>query len=106
MVEGFQGPFVPNYFQIGPVVFDKKIFKVFLFSCHGNQNSAWNGNILATLKGDHRRIIPVQFGEILPDCLGDVILRKLLMDDGRTCMTNNGHPMITIAHLEPMAQVS
>ena len=40
----------------------------------------------------------------LPSGLGgDVIKRKLLTDDGRT---DNGHPMITIANLEPMAQVS
>ena len=44
---------MPNYFQIGPAVFDK-------------MNSAWNGNLLATLKGDHRRIIPVKSGEIPP----------------------------------------
>ena len=29
-------------------------------------NSAWNGNLLATLKGDHHRIIPVKSGEIPP----------------------------------------
>ena len=41
----------------------------------------------------------MKFGEIPPSGLGgDVVLRKLL--------TDNGHPMITIAHLEPMAQVS
>ena len=48
-----------NYSQISPVVFDKKIFKVFTLGFHGNHNSAW--------------IIPVKFGEI-PQCgLGDVI---------------------------------
>ena len=30
-------------FKFCPVVFDKKIFKVFPFGCRGNQNSAWNG---------------------------------------------------------------
>ena len=34
-----KGPFVPNYFQIWPVVLDK-IFKI--FGCYGNQLSAWN----------------------------------------------------------------
>ena len=36
-----QESYVPNYFQIGPVVFEK-IFKGFPFGCHGNQNTAWN----------------------------------------------------------------
>ena len=67
-----QGPFELNYFQNIPAVFDK-IFKVFLLGCHGNQNSALNGNIIATLKGNHPRIIPVKFGEILPSGLRDVI---------------------------------
>ena len=49
----------------GQKIFYKKIFKVFPFGCHGNQNSALNGNILATLKGDHPRIIPIKFREIL-----------------------------------------
>ena len=90
---------MPNYFEISPVVFDKKILKVFHFGCHGNQNSAWNGNLRTTLKGDYPRIIPVKFGETPPSGLGgDVIYRELLTDEG--------HPMITIAHLEPMAQVS
>ena len=39
----------------------------------------------------------MKFGEISPSGLGDVISRKLLTE---------GHPMNTIAHLEPMAQVS
>ena len=51
---------------LGLVVLDKKNFEVFAFGCHGNQNSAWNGNLLATLKEDHPRIIPVKFGEIPP----------------------------------------
>ena len=34
-----------QYFEMGPVVFDKKIFKSFHFGCHGNQNSAWNQNL-------------------------------------------------------------
>ena len=31
-----------NYFQIGSVIFDKKIFTFFSFGCDGKQNSAWN----------------------------------------------------------------
>ena len=57
---------MPFYFLIYQAVFDKKIFKVFPFGCHDNQNSAGNGNILAILNSDHPRIIPVKFGEILP----------------------------------------
>ena len=34
---------MPNYFEIGPVVFNKKIVKAFPFGCHDNKNSAWNG---------------------------------------------------------------
>ena len=40
----------------------------------------------------------MKFGGIPPNTLGDVISRKLL--------TEEGHPVNTIVHLEPMAQVS
>ena len=40
----------------------------------------------------------MKFGEIWPSGLQDDIERKLLKD--------HGHPMITIAHLQPIAQVS
>ena len=41
----------------------------------------------------------MKFGEIPPSCIeGDIIERKLLTDDG--------HPMITIAHLEPIQLTS
>ena len=55
------------------------IFKVFHFGCHGNQNSAWSRNLLN--KGDHPRIIPVKFGEILPSGLGGDVMEIV---DGRT----------------------
>ena len=56
---------MPNYFQIAPIFFDKKIFlKCLPFSCHGNQNSKWNENVLATFNGDDLRINLVKFGEI------------------------------------------
>ena len=48
-------------------------------------------------------IIPVKFGEIPPSGLGDILYNKLLTDNGRR---DDGHPMITIAHHNPMAQVS
>ena len=71
---------MPNYFQIIPVVFEKKIFKDFYFGCLGNQNSAWNGFFL-TLKGDRPRIISVKFGEIPLSVLGNVVfVDKCLMD--------------------------
>ena len=37
---GSEGPSVPNYFHIGPVVFDKK-FLMFL-GYHANKNTEWN----------------------------------------------------------------
>ena len=40
----------------------------------------------------------VKFGDNLPSGLGDLVLSKLLSD--------KGHHRISIAHLEPMAQVS
>ena len=51
-----------------------KLFTVFPYSCPGNQNSAWNGNLLATLKGDHPMIISVKFGEILQSGLGEDVI--------------------------------
>ena len=75
------------YQIIYPAVFHNDIFEVFAFRCHGNQNSSWNGNLLANLKGDHPRIIPVKFGEILRSGLGRrCCLKKLLTEDG--------HPMV------------
>ena len=49
---------MPHYFQNGPVVFDKKIFKVFLHGCQSNQISAWHESF------DQPRFIPVKFCEI------------------------------------------
>ena len=51
---------------------NKKIFS-FPFGYHGNQNFAWNGNLLTTLNGDPSRTITVMFFEIPPHGLGDVI---------------------------------
>ena len=55
---------MPNHFRIGKKVFDKMILKKFPFSCHGKQNSTWNGNLLATFKGNHIKNISLKFGEI------------------------------------------
>ena len=44
----------------------------------------------------------MKFGNIPPGGLGDAIKWKLLMDG----LTDEGHPMITLARLESMAQVS
>ena len=63
-----------NYFQIGPVVFDKNIFfKVFFpFGWHGMVIFllvAMEWKSFNNLKWDHPRIIPVKFGEIPPSGL-------------------------------------
>ena len=55
-----------NCSQIGLDGFDKKVFKVFPFDCHDNQNL-----FLTTLKEDYPRIIPVKSGDNLPKGLGD-----------------------------------
>ena len=53
-----------------------RFFKVFPLGCHANQISLWNGNILATFKGDRLSIIPVKFGEILQGGLGGELVRR------------------------------
>ena len=40
------------------------LYKFFPFVCHGNKNSAWNGDLLVTFKEGHLKIIPVKLGEI------------------------------------------
>ena len=75
LVEGqsWTNNFVPNYFEIGPVIFDKKIF-LFPFGCDGNQNSAWNWILWTTLKWDHLIINTVKFDDNSPSGLGgDVV---------------------------------
>ena len=82
---------MPNCFKIRSVDSDKRIFTGFPFGYHGNTNSA-----RIFVKEDYPSIIPVKFGEISPNDLGDVvepIVDPLTKDD-------EAHPMITIAHLE------
>ena len=56
------------------------------------------GPIQTIIEEVQRKIIPAKFGQNpASSCL------KQLLTVLRT--TNNGHPMITIANLEPMAQV-
>ena len=63
-----RGPFVPNCFKIRSVDSDKKIFTGFPFGYHGNTNS-----VRIFVKEDYPSIIPVKFGEISTNDLGDVI---------------------------------
>ena len=56
-------------------------------------------NHLTILKEGHIRIIPTKFGQNPASSLEEMSLKQLLT-------TEDGHPMITIAHPEPMAQVS
>ena len=44
-----QRPFVSNYFEIGPVIYDKKIF-MYTFGYQGKQKSAYTQNSL--IKGE------------------------------------------------------
>ena len=61
-----KGTFLQNYIEIGPVVSDKKIFKVlvkkFIFSSC-DQDIQRTGTIWTILKGDQPRIISVKFGQ-------------------------------------------
>ena len=55
---------MPNYYQIGPVVFDKKIFKDFFLS-------AWNFKSLNNFeRGPSKDHFSVKFGEIPHSSLG------------------------------------
>ena len=60
--------------------------------------------------GDHPRIIPVKFNEILPSGLVGYVVKLLIgirpMDCQTAGRTMDILIMITIAHLEPMSQVS
>ena len=57
--------------------------------------------ICTLIKEGNIRIIPAKFGVNRASCLGDV-----LWSNWWRHTTDDGHPMITIAHHEPMAQVS
>ena len=74
-------------------VWDKKIFKVFSFGCHGNQSSSQNCNLWSFLKVHHQRIISVKFQWNL--------LAGFREEDLSNCSrTDAGHWSITIAHPE------
>ena len=74
--------------------------KSFYFGSHSNCNSAWNETLLADLKGDHRRNIPVNDGDILPCGSGKEMSFKEIVD-GRTTnrQTDNRLPMEIKAHI-------
>ena len=62
-------PFMSFYSQIWQLT-SKKIFKVFDFGCHGNQNSAWIYSIWAILIEDHPRKFLwsfIKIGQIVSD---------------------------------------
>ena len=58
---------------------------------------------LTTLKGDHTRIISVKFGCNSTKWFRMRCYSKETADRRRT---DDGHRMITIAHIDPMAHVS
>ena len=65
---------MPNLDPLGLLVSEKKIFEDLVLGCHGNQTIPWNHILLATLVGDHARIIYVKFGENLTSGFrGDVV---------------------------------
>ena len=79
-------------------VWDKKIFEVFSFGCHGNQSSSWNSNLWNFLKVHHPRIISVKFHwNLLAGFREDFLSNCSRMDTRRT---DSGHWSITIAHPE------
>ena len=62
-------------------------------------------NHLNIFKEGHIRIISTKFGKIQP-VVKEEISFEAIVDDARRRTTDDGHQMITIAHNEPMAQVS
>ena len=82
--------FMPIYSQICLLVSEEKIFKNFVFGCHGNQNSAWIYFIWAILIEDHIRIIYVKFYQSGLWFQSRCHLKQLLtMHDAR--QTKTGH---------------
>ena len=74
-------------------VWDKKIFKVFSFGCHGNQSSSRSSNLWSFLKVHHPRIISVKFHwNLLAGFREEDFLSN--------CSWMDGHTSITIAHPE------
>ena len=60
--------------------------------------------ILTNDEDGYIRIIPTRFGKIQLVVLEEMAF-ETSVDEGRHT-TDDGHPKITIAHLEPLAQVS
>ena len=60
LVEGYQRNILPNYIEIGPVIFDEKFFVSFGY--YGNQNPAWIPDLWIIFSQYHTRIFPVKFG--------------------------------------------
>ena len=94
-----------NINALGLVV-SETIFKVFTLKIYFQP--VWpryemDLNLLDNFKEGHIRIIPAKFGQNSASSLGgDVIWSNCW----RRTTTHNGHPTITIANHEPMAQVS
>ena len=68
----------------------------------------WTETIWTTLKEDKPRIIPVKFGQNPISGLGVMLFKDCERTDGQTDDDDedDGRWVITIAHLEPSAQVS
>ena len=64
----------------------------------------WTITIYTLIKKAHIRIICAKFGKNTASSLGGDFFWSKHHD--AQCATHNQHPMITIAHHEPMAQVS
>ena len=86
-------------FEFGSVV-QEMYFKRFLIWSSGDSPVQWSGTVYANLKEGIMGNIHVKLYEIRTSGSGEVVLRKKFTD-GRT---TGG--LITIAHLEPLAQVS
>ena len=83
-------------------VWDKKIFKVFSFGCHGNQSSSQISNLWSFMKVHHPKIISVKFHwNLLASFRGEDFLSNCSQTDRQTHRRpNDGHCLITIAHPE------
>ena len=85
------------------MVWDKKIFKLFSFGCHGNQSSSRNSYLWSFLKVHHPKIISVKFhwnllaGFITEDFLSNCSGRT---DGHMAGQMDAGQWSITIAHSE------
>ena len=88
---------MPNMKALALTVWDKKIFKVFSFGCHGNQSSSWNSYLWSILKVHHPRIISVKFHWNLLAGFREDFLSNCSRTDTRM---DAGRWLITMAHPE------